>query len=108
MNMVGKHIVTGGINKNMKDSPINTLQQLMTITMEECGELTQRCSKIMRKYESLDLIEEEQRVKLVEELGDVFCMMELMVEHNITDWIELQDRADVKLEKLKKWSTLVE
>ena len=80
----------------------------MCITMEECGELTQRCSKIMRKYETLDLIEEEQRVKLVEELGDVFCMMELMVEHNITDWIELQDRADVKLEKLKKWSTLVE
>ena len=92
----------------MENSPINTLQQLMCITMEECGELTQRCSKIMRKYETLDLIEEEQRVKLVEELGDVFCMMELMVEHNITDWIELQNRADVKLEKLKKWSTLVE
>lgn len=92
----------------MKNSPINTLQQLMCITMEECGELTQRCSKIMRKYETLDLIEDEQRVKLVEELGDVFCMMELMVEHNITDWIELQERADVKLEKLKKWSTLVE
>ena len=80
----------------------------MCITMEECGELTQRCSKIMRKYETLNLIEEEQRVKLVEELGDVFCMMELMVDHNITDWIELQERADVKLEKLKKWSTLVE
>jgi hypothetical protein len=62
----------------------------------------------MRKYPTLNLIEEEQRVKLVEELGDVFCMMELMVEHNITDWIELQERADVKLEKLKKWSTLVE
>ena len=108
MNMVGKHIVTGGINKSMKNSPINTLQQLMAITMEECGELTQRCSKIMRKYETLDLIEEAQRVKLVEELGDVFCMMELMVDHNITDWIELQERADVKLEKLKKWSTLVE
>ena len=92
----------------MENSPINTLQQLMTITMEECGELTQRCSKIMRKYETLDLIEEAQRVKLVEELGDVFCMMELMVDHNITDWIELQERADVKLEKLKKWSTLVE
>jgi len=91
----------------MENSPINTLQQLMTITMEECGELIQRCSKIMRKYETLDLIEEEQRVKLVEELGDVFCMMELMVEHNITDWIELQNRADVKLEKLKVWSSLI-
>ena len=106
--MDGIFIVSGGMNKNMENSPINTLQQLMTITMEECGELTQRCSKIMRKYETLDLIEDEQRVKLVEELGDVFCMMELMVEHNITDWIELQARADVKLEKLKKWSTLVE
>ena len=92
----------------MENSPINTLQQLMTITMEECGELTQRCSKIMRKYSTLSSVEEDQRVKLVEELGDVFCMMELMVDHNITDWIELQDRADVKLEKLKKWSTLVE
>ena len=91
----------------MKNSPINTLQQLMIITAEECGELTQRCSKIMRKYETFDLIEEEQRVKLVEEVGDVFCMMELMVEHGITDWIELQERADVKVQKLKKWSTLI-
>jgi NTP pyrophosphatase (non-canonical NTP hydrolase) len=107
MNYGCKYIVDGGMKKNMENSPINTLQQLMTITMEECGELTQRCSKIMRKYETLDLIEEEQRVKLVEELGDVFCMMELMVEHGITDWIELQDRADVKVEKLKKWSTLI-
>ena len=108
MNYGCKYIVDGGIKKNMENSPINTLQQLMCITMEECGELTQRCSKIMRKYPTLNLIEEAQRVKLVEELGDVFCMMELMVDHNITDWIELQERADVKLEKLKKWSTLVE
>lgn len=75
--------------------------------MEECGELTQRCSKIMRKYEKLDQIQEDQRVKLVEEIGDVFCMMELMVDHGITDWQELHNRADVKIEKLKKWSTLI-
>ena len=91
----------------MDNSPINHLQQLMCITMEECGELTQRCSKIMRKYENIEDIEEEERVKLVEELGDVFCMMELIVEHNLTDWRELQDRADVKLEKLATWSTIV-
>ena len=107
MNMFGKHIVTGGTSKNMKDSPINTLQQLMCITMEECGELTQRCSKIMRKYETLDLIEDEQRVKLLEEAGDVFCMLELMSEHGIFDWHEILDRADVKRKKLTKWSTLI-
>ena len=92
----------------MENSPINTLQQLMTITMEECGELTQRCSKIMRKYETLDLIEEEQRVKLVEEAGDVLCMLELMVEHGLFTNKDLGSRENEKREKLKKWSTLVE
>ena len=55
----------------MKDSPINKLQQLMIITAEECGELTQRCSKIVRKYSTADQIEEDQREKLLEEVGDV-------------------------------------
>ena len=92
----------------MDNSPINTLQQLMIITAEECGELTQRCSKILRKYDRIDQIREDQRIKLVEEVGDVFCMMELMVEHDNTDWIELHERADVKREKLKKWTTLID
>ena len=91
----------------MQESPINTLQQLMTITMEECGELTQRCSKIMRKYKTLDLIDEQQRAKLLEEAGDVFCMLELMSEHGIFDWYEILNRADIKRDKLKKWSTLI-
>jgi NTP pyrophosphatase (non-canonical NTP hydrolase) len=91
----------------LENSPINTLQQLMTISMEECGELTQRCSKIMRKYETLDLIEDDQRTKLLEEAGDVFCMLELMSEHGIFDWREIMDRADYKREKLKVWSQLI-
>lgn len=91
----------------MDNSPINALQQLMIITAEECGELTQRCSKIVRKYNTFEEIQEDQRVKLVEEIGDVFCMMELMIEHGITDWQELHNRADIKMEKLKIWSDLV-
>ncbi|OUU25613.1 MAG: hypothetical protein CBB97_09370 [Candidatus Endolissoclinum sp. TMED37] len=86
---------------------LNNLQELMTITMEECGELTQQCSKIMRKYESLDLISEEERVKLVEEAGDLFCMLRLMIDNRIVTWKELSERADVKKEKLKTWSNLI-
>ena len=56
-------------------SPINELQQLMIITAEECGELTQRCSKIIRKYSSKKEIEEEKRDKIIEEVGDVLCMI---------------------------------
>ena len=91
----------------MQKNPINTLQQLMIITAEECGELTQRCSKIIRKYEKINQIEEEQRIKLIEEVGDVLCMINLMVEHNITDWKELNARVQVKKDKLKIWSELV-
>ena len=72
-----------------------------TILAEECGELTQQCSKIMRKYESLDLISEEERVKLVEEAGDLFCMLRLMVDNRVVSWTELSERANVKKEKLK-------
>lgn len=91
----------------MENSPINTLQQLMTITMEECGELTQRCSKIVRKYSTADQIQEDQRVKLLEEAGDVLCMIELMVEHGLLTNKELGVRVNVKRDKLKQWSTLI-
>ena len=87
--------------------PLNVLQQLMIITAEECGELTQRCSKILRRYETINDIEEEQRQKFLEEAGDVYCMLELLVEHGIVDWKELQDRADVKKEKLTLSSDLM-
>ena len=92
----------------MKDSPINKLQQLMCITMEECGELTQRCSKMMRKFTTIEDATEDQRVKLLEEAGDVLCMIELMVEHGLMTNEELGARVNVKREKLSKWSDLIE
>lgn len=87
---------------------MNKLQELMVITMEECGELTQRCSKIIRKFETLEEITEDQRVKLLEEAGDVLCMIELMVEHGLLTNEELGVRVNYKRDKLKKWSTLIE
>ena len=78
----------------------------MVITMEECGELTQRCSKIMRRYDDVEQIEPDQRNKLLEEAGDVLCMLELMEDHGLFTWADLQERVEVKENKLKKWSTL--
>jgi len=90
------------------NSPINDIQQLMAITAEECGELTQVCMKIMRKYDTLaDMSNDKYRKLLVEELGDVMCMIELMIEHKVVNVSEIHNRAAVKREKLKKWSTLV-
>lgn len=92
----------------MTDSPLNTLQQLMTITMEECGELTQVCSKVMRKNYELTTVGERDILKLIEEAGDVYCMLELMIMHDMFSWDDLHKRADVKREKLKEWSNLIE
>lgn len=89
------------------ESPINQFQQLMAITAEECGELTQVCMKIMRKYDSLsDTDQDKYRELLVEEAGDVYCMLELMSSHGLFDWQEIFARSDVKKEKLRTWSNL--
>ena len=91
-----------------KQDPLNTLQQLMIITAEECGELTQRCSKIVRKFNTVDEITEQQREKLLEEVGDVYCMINLMTEHGVQDWKHIYARSSAKEEKLKKWSKLID
>jgi NTP pyrophosphatase (non-canonical NTP hydrolase) len=88
------------------DSNLNTLQQLMVLGAEECGELTQVCMKYMRKYTDMSQITEESRKKLVEEAGDVLCMINLMKEYNLISDAELDERVLEKQNKLKKWSSL--
>ena len=78
------------------------LQELLTITMEECGELIQACSKAIRCDNYHD------NKKLLEEVGDVYCMIELLHEYDLISWNDIEKRVKVKQEKLKKWSKLYE
>ena len=78
------------------------LQELLTITMEECGELIQACSKAIRCDDYHD------NKKLLEEVGDVMCMLELLHEYDLISWDDVDKRVKVKKEKLKKWSKLYE
>ena len=81
----------------------NKLQELMTITMEECGELIQACSKAIRCD---DYHENRTRRKLTEEVGDLYCMIELMHEYDLISWSDIEERVKVKKKKLKRWSSL--
>ena len=56
----------------------NKLQELLTIVMEECGELIQACSKAIRCDDYYD------NKKLLEEVGDVYCMIELLHEYAVS------------------------
>ena len=81
---------------------MDKLQELLTITMEECGELVQACSKAIRCDDYHD------NKKLIEEVGDVMCMLELLHEYDLISWDDVDKRVKVKKEKLKKWSSLYE
>jgi hypothetical protein len=86
----------------MEMKKLDMRQQLMVITAEECSELIQVLSKILRRGE----VDDELREKLVEEIGDVYTMIDLMHDFDLVSWEEIEDRAEVKRKKLKKWSDL--
>ena len=93
-----------GMSMELKDKKYimeNQLQELMTITMEECGELIQQCSKAIRCDNYHD------NEKLINEVGDVVCMMELMHEYDLISWEDVYERVEVKKKKLKRWSNLL-
>ena len=93
---------------------MNIHQELMSITAEECGELVPVCMKQMRKFEITDEAlahtddAQKWRHKLIEEVGDVYCMIDLLIEHGYLTKKEVKERAKVKRDKLKVWSKLVE
>ena len=90
-------------NKNMK--PLDARQELLIITMEECGELIQACSKALRRGELYTNSDSEQQLK--QEIADVYCMIELMQDWDILSWEEIERGVERKREKLKKWSKLI-
>jgi NTP pyrophosphatase (non-canonical NTP hydrolase) len=80
---------------------MDTKTELLVITMEECSELAQACSKLLR-------FDQEQDIeRLTEEVGDVVCMLELLEERGYIDWQNVKDRVKYKREKLAKWSNIL-
>ena len=79
---------------------MDKLQELLTITMEECGELIQACSKAIRCDDYRD------NKKLIQEIADVYCMIELIHEYDLVSWDEIDKGVLRKIERLKKWSSL--
>ena len=88
---------------DMKD----TINELMIITMEECGELTQACSKVLRTMTQEGDVRADALEKLIQEVGDVMCMIELMEDHGLMKRSEILAGVDAKREKLRRWSELI-
>ena len=74
-------------------------QELLTILMEECSELSVEASKVIRfGYEKSDRLESE--------VGDVLCMIQLLQDYGLVNLDNAYLCAEAKRQKLKKWSNL--
>jgi len=82
-------------------------EELLTILMEECGEVIIEASKIKR-FGDMEYNGETALQRLEKELGDLQCMIELLHEEFSISYEAMQEQAEKKKEKLKKWSTLFE
>ncbi len=80
-------------------------QQLLVITMEECGELIKACSKALRRGELYEHSDSETELK--QEIADVQAMINLMVEWDVLSWTEIENGVERKRNKLTKWSELI-
>ena len=80
---------------------LDARQQLLVILMEECGELIQECSKSLRKGELFD------RKTFQNEVGDVYTMINLLHEWDVVSWSDIEEREQVKRNKLSRWSDLI-
>ena len=88
---------------------MNKLEEVMTITQEECAEVIQAISKCRRfGLDNSHKSGKTQRENLTEEVGDLYCMLELLCEHAELDKQAVAEASHNKREKLKIWSKIFE
>ena len=86
----------------------NQIKEVLCITQEECSEVSQSVSKIFRfgwesKHPKTGVNNKEH---LEEEIGDLLCMIDILVEKCIISDSDINQARKAKREKLKNWSSI--
>jgi NTP pyrophosphatase (non-canonical NTP hydrolase) len=87
----------------------NKTRETLIILQEECAEVIQAASKIFRfGFESCYPTEDSPTTKecLTMELGQLLCMVALLVDQKVVDETELMNYMELKKKKLEKWSSI--
>ena len=87
------------------------VKEILLITQEECAEVTQAISKVFRfGFDDCWPRGEDwvptNKERLEEEVGDLLCMIDIMVEHGIISDEKLNKARIRKRGKLKTWSSI--
>lgn len=73
--------------------------EVLVILMEECAEVIQEASKLIR-------FPENDTSQLIKELGDLQCMIGLATNHFDIDPVEIAVQIGKKRRKLEEYSSL--
>jgi len=83
-------------------------REVMLIAQEECAEVIQAISKILRFGLDGTWQGRSNQERLEEEVGDLVCMIDLMKQHNLIDDEFVRHASIAKEIKLQKWSNIME
>jgi NTP pyrophosphatase (non-canonical NTP hydrolase) len=81
-------------------------KEIMLIAQEECAEVTQAISKVFRFGFDSEYNGVTNSTHLSEEVGDLLCMIELMIRNKLVDANAVEYARRAKMEKLAKWSSI--
>ena len=83
---------------------MNQKEELLVILMEECAEVQQEASKLIRFGSETwaDVLNFEK------EIGDLLCMIDLCHKQGLISEDAIIQAAEAKREKLKRWSNLID
>jgi len=73
--------------------------EILVVLMEECSEVIQEASKLIRFNDT-----DQDRIE--KEIGDLICMIEILGQKGIIDTSVLVDHMNAKRDKLKTWSNI--
>lgn len=92
------------INETLNDQQ----NEVMLIALEECAEVIQAISKVFRF--GIDSVHNgvSNKEHLEEEVGDLLCMIEMMMEQDILSRGVVAEAKFAKRAKLAKWSNIKE
>jgi NTP pyrophosphatase (non-canonical NTP hydrolase) len=81
-------------------------KEILLITQEECAEVTQAISKVFRFGMEDEFKGQTNREHLEEEIGDLMCMIDLLIDSGMISESAVMTAKNEKLNKLQIWSNI--
>jgi len=82
-------------------------REVLVITQEEAAEVIQEISKIFRfgiEQQHRDGMLHRERLQT--EVGDLLCMIDLLIDHRLIDPVQIEIARQAKIAKLKQYSNI--